>query len=709
MPRLFFTTSIILPLALLACVFLVKPASALIISKTPSTPPSLNTGLVGWWTMDAPDVTVTTTTDKSGSGNNGTRAGGTTAVLGKIGQAMKFDGSSGYVNGHDNPVLASTNITVSAWINSRNIATEQMITSKYFDQTGLKGLALEVYGAKLTFSINAGAFKQGTTVMSTGKWYHVVATYNGSVINLYVNGVPDGTLNSAAGITNPTGNFEIGRYTYSSNLWFNGTLDDVRVYNRALSASEIQQLYKLGGGKINKTPTVPPTLKTGLVGWWTMDGPDVTATTVTDKSGSGNNGTRTAVTPVVGKIGQAMKFNGVSGYITLPATGSYTVRGNLGFTSGDKFSLSIWYKGTDTSGLTYGKGLISWNSNGIYSGFILKNGYAVFMHYNSSWLYNIISTTMVADGKWHQITYVNNNNLGYLYVDGIKEINGLSSTIGGGSYFFQPYHIGSTYDNVFTSGSMDDVRIYSRTLSATEIQQLYKLGGGKINKTPTTPPTLKTGLVGHWTFDGMDTTVTTATDKSGNGNNGTRAGGTAVTTGKIGQAMKFDGSTGNLLTNLVPTIGTGNITYSVWFKTGTSQNGGIMAMRNGSTATQFSLLMSGANDASIIGTKILPYSYDGATIRNAITTATYADNQWHHAVLVHTTASDTLYMDGAFATTMSVADQNISASTKVLVGCHADSDACLAGGYFQGSIDDARVYSRALSAAEIQQLYKMGR
>ena len=70
-------------------------------------------------------------------------------------------------------------------------------------------------------------------------------------------------------------------------------MDDVRIYNRALSTAEISQLYKQGGGKISKAPTgITTGLNTRLVGWWTFDGKDVNATQVLDKAGT-NNGTRT--------------------------------------------------------------------------------------------------------------------------------------------------------------------------------------------------------------------------------------------------------------------------------------------------------------------------------------------------------------------------------------------------------------------------------
>ena len=93
-----------------------------------------------------------------------------------------------------------------------------------------------------------------------------------------------------------------------------GPIDEVRIYNRALSTSEINQLYRLGGQKVAKASTPVGTLVDGLKGWWTFDGADTdwNTNTVTDKSGNGNTGTLTNMSttssPVPGKIGQGLNF-----------------------------------------------------------------------------------------------------------------------------------------------------------------------------------------------------------------------------------------------------------------------------------------------------------------------------------------------------------------------------------------------------------------
>jgi len=74
-------------------------------------------------------------------------------------------------------------------------------------------------------------------------------------------------------------------------MWFNGTIDEVRIYDRALSQEEITRLYKMGGSKVEASQTSK--LTDGLVGSWSFDDPDIYGTTVVDRSGQGNNGTIT--------------------------------------------------------------------------------------------------------------------------------------------------------------------------------------------------------------------------------------------------------------------------------------------------------------------------------------------------------------------------------------------------------------------------------
>jgi len=74
-----------------------------------------------------------------------------------------------------------------------------------------------------------------------------------------------------------------------------------------------------------------------------------------------------STSPAIGKIGQGLYFDGTNDYVLLPATGTYLVKGNMGYASNENFTLSAWYKGTDTAqNSEWGKGLVSWNNTGLW-------------------------------------------------------------------------------------------------------------------------------------------------------------------------------------------------------------------------------------------------------------------------------------------------------------------------------------------------------
>lgn len=118
-------------------------------------------------------------------------------------------------------------------------------------------------------------------------------------------------------------------YTSEFNIPFHqGAIDDFRIYDRTLSATEIQRLNGLGNTmRINKTLTTASELKDGLIAHWTLDGTDLKST-VTDRSGQGNHGSiqgQSSTTTAPGRIGQGLKLDGVDDYLELPATSSTTI------------------------------------------------------------------------------------------------------------------------------------------------------------------------------------------------------------------------------------------------------------------------------------------------------------------------------------------------------------------------------------------------
>ena len=207
----------------------------------------------------------TTTADSSGSGNNGVLtnfdfnsiSGWTT---GRYGNALQFDGVNDYVNVTASSSLDITGgLTIEGWFNfkSRSTVTDSMLISKGpcspniaysldFDNGG--GFEFIVSGNGSSEG-RAKAFSQVKS--ENNRWYHVVAVFVPSQkMEVWVDGVLEGTNESGFGPTpssifSNSVNLEFGRGQCGSQS-FNGTIDEVRIYNRALSAAEVKQHYNSG-------------------------------------------------------------------------------------------------------------------------------------------------------------------------------------------------------------------------------------------------------------------------------------------------------------------------------------------------------------------------------------------------------------------------------------------------------------------------------
>jgi len=212
----------------------------------------------GIWHMD--EGTGTWVNDSSGNDNNGTWHGSATANWTTdtpfgTGYALDFDGTDDYVDcGNDSSLYITDEITIEAWVKVNSgmldgdfhrIASKE--NSWYFGAYNNKFHGIIGDGSNW---INSPTTTFTSTNIITDTWYHVALVYDDStnIVEIYLNGVSDGTT-TADGFGSNTNGVRIGKYL-SAQLW-NGTIDEVRIYNRALSAEEIYEHYK---GWFNKRP-----------------------------------------------------------------------------------------------------------------------------------------------------------------------------------------------------------------------------------------------------------------------------------------------------------------------------------------------------------------------------------------------------------------------------------------------------------------------
>ena len=206
----------------------------------------------------------------------------------------------------------------------------------------------------------------------------------------------------------------------------------------------------------------------GLMHRWKLD--EDSGSTAIDVVG-GNSGTITNATlDQQGKIGSAYNFNGTDSRVTVA---------NVSFSTASNYTISFWYKGTETydGGTSLGSPIISTNNNAYCSALALEAGKVKFDHYTGGQFQdNIMSTTLINDDEWHHVVFVHYDDVtADLYVDGVREVTGESAAVSGGGcatqFLIQQFMHGRV--NNYTSGHLDDVHIYNRALSQAEAEELY--------------------------------------------------------------------------------------------------------------------------------------------------------------------------------------------------------------------------------------------
>ncbi|TAN34008.1 LamG domain-containing protein [Patescibacteria group bacterium] len=652
------------------------------------------TGLVGYWSLDSNDINGTKVYDKSGQQNHGTSANTPTKVAGKVGGAMSFNGASDKVSATSSLYNFGTgNFSLSTWVKINALGNNYVFIDKYNSNSdGERGFFLMKYGTSpndtMCFAIDSGGCSlNGTIPLKVNTWYHVAAVRNGANAYVYINGVQDGTVGGqATKNASSNSNLNIGTYNNGTSVT-NGSIDDVRIYNRALSAAEVKQLYN--SAKTSYTNTAPRgTVAKQLVGYWTMDSNDINSTTVYDKSGQNNHGASVNTpTKVAGKVGGAMSFNGTTDYVTstLQSSSIMTISywGKMNnLDSGSNFGMLFYNTSAETSGtlgvmVLYGGGL------GI------ARNYVAYQKYGQV-------APIANDNKWHLFTFVVNKSdytQSHIYLDGVEisySTQQNTSFASDAGFYINRLKVGG--DDRREPGLMDDVRVYNYALSAAEVKKLYN----SAKKTYTTAAP-RTGLVGYWSMDSNDINGTTVYDKSGQQNHGTSANTPTKVAGKVGGAMSFNGTSDYVEATDKASLhlGVGNFTLSAWIKTADTAAAIVDKYGAGGGGGQYNF--------SIVSGKLDGFTWNATMGVRPVGIATVSDNKWHHVVFVVDSdgTSARFYIDGAQDGSITGATaKNSDSSGTLRIGNNSNSSVLL-----NGFLDDARIYNRALSAAEVKQLY----
>lgn len=425
------------------------------------------------------------------------------------GLAVRFSGTNDYVSIPHAAALNAFPITITAWIKTARISSDvDGVVSKYLDASG-NGYSLNMRNGNLyawyarTPSAGVTGIPYGVDggFIADGQWHHIAFVVSAGGGWLYV----DGNLRASAGwfgsagATTTSEPLQFGRYATYGNS-FLGELDEITLWNRALTAAEINYLKhrRLQG------------TEDGLLGYWRANegsggvlnssAPGAFHGNIVNQLGWVNSFAAVALNPVATNC---LRFNGSGGFVQVAhdnALNAYPLTATAWFrtTDANPAFVGIVSKYVDASGNGWAIGV----QGGKLRGFYYRSFAAAAL--------DVVGAPTISDGGWHHVAMVVDASGGALYLNGTLIGSSAWTGSAGAPTSLEPLQIGRYHTSpLHFQGTIDEVTVWGRALSPAELQngRNLPLAGNE------------TGLVAYWRLD--DGSSTTTSDSSGNGRHGT--------------------------------------------------------------------------------------------------------------------------------------------------------------------------------------------
>ena len=383
--------------------------------------------------------------------------------------------------------ISGSAITLASWVKLSSTGDYQKIIGN--DTTASRfQYRLLVYSGLNQLVFQGGGNNVSSNIFTSieSGWHHIATTYNGSNVTFYLDGVNVGTSAASGNLGATYGdNLYVGGKTYGTFYYVKGLLDDVRIYNRALSAQEVLNLYNSSGealGILNRVHR--DVLTSGLAGYWSFDGSQMSGNTALDSSGSGLSATLTSgPSKTIGVLGQGIRLDGVDDYVT--------VGDALALNGAQPRTLSTWLK-FSADPLTSAQWIIErgnatnatywlwWNGDNSYS--LGDNTLICGQRISNGSGEQVANTWTPSPNIWYHVacTYTGTQLIEYINGVQLGSAGSATGSVADETSTARSLQFGrrtSTGGNLFV-GYLDDVRIYSRALTASEILSLFNLAGG---------------------------------------------------------------------------------------------------------------------------------------------------------------------------------------------------------------------------------------
>ena len=618
-------------------------ASATTLAGTPS--------LVAAYSFN--EGTGSTVADASGNGNTGTLTNTSWTGSGKYGSALTFNGASSIVTIADVAALhLTTGMTLEAWVNPALTTSWRDVIYKgndnyYLEGTSPAGAPLAGVTLSPSNNINAG----GAAPLPLNTWTHLAETYDGSTLRLYVNGVQASAAAGTGSILTSTNPLEIGG-DHLYGQYFQGMIDEVRIYSTALTPTQIQadMAAPIGGGGDTQSPTVPGNAGATAVSATQID---LAWTASSDNVG------------VTGYLVERCSGGGCSSFAQVAGPIGTTTYSDTGLTASTSYSYRV--RATDAAGNLSGYSSVATATT------LAASGDTQPPSAPGTLAATAMSGTQV-NLSWGAAT----DNVG---VTGYRVERCQGS---GCSDFVKLIVVTAT---TFVDSGLTPNTTYNYIVRATDAAG--NLGAysnvASVTTLGTTP-----ALVAAYSFN--EGTGSTVADTSGNGNTGMLANTTWTASGKYGPALVFNGSTSVVTVadaaSLRLTIG---MTLEAWVKPAV-------------TATSWRDVIYKGNDnyylegsSSSGGVPAAGVTLAPSTGVNAYASSALAANVWTHLAETYDGNNLRLYVNGV-QVSLAAGTGNILTSPNALEigGDH------LYGQHFQGTIDEIRIYNTALTPTQIQ-------
>ena len=639
--------------------------------------------------------------DISGNGNDGTYNGGmaTTAATGAGGTlAYNHDTAAKSIDCGYISEITGNSCSLSIWVSNDSDDVGSRIRQWCGGWSNNAYSDMMIYQYQTNFRVVDTNSTGGTVILaewssSTARtWKNIVAIadVDASEYRVYEDGVLVNTFASAADMSGQAGwPFQIGGGRYDSGI---GLSDDIRIYNRVLAPAEIAHLATSRGIE------GPPPVGLGDEKLWLC--PSLSGENTIDISGNGNattllgNIVYTANTAEGGSL--CYEGNGASGSsgLQVPSSASTDVTRAATY--------SMWIQAHDLGSTEYILATRSTNQNNMFD--LASTSSGVRQRINNGASTPILQSGLLTVNTWHHLALTRSSDDWELFVDGV------SSATGNGALdtYIQDFTMlmQNAVGNSCWDGYLDDFRKYRRVLAPAEIAHLASARGVQ-------GPAL-TGLGDEklWLCPSLNDS---ADDISGNGNNGTYQGGmgTVADTSEGGTyAFDFDGTDDGISLPLASTtLRPVNITLSFWVKGDGSNNfASVLCMDDGSV-NDWGVTLKDGGSSRRIGFQLSTASGNLTPVSTGLVYDLAADfgsgttilsDQWNHICCTYDGTTAKVYFNGELRESTSVGiggDIQYPAPLNVSVGEDVSQSA-----HFGGLVDDARLYDRTITQAEITHL-----